>query len=463
MKLSFYCKDKAHLIISLGLLTAVTFITVLTSCHKEDFQDGSIPDAIAEYRTFYEEQMHNSGTKGYLRIPIRSPQWDKTAIRKWYRGYAAVTPLDYDKNYLIRSSTSPYNMNLSASSFLMVNKGRDGSMQGEIVYIIPDGLASQSDKGGQARFSGTIVTENLHGEFLAAYVCQPDGKVLRYGDSGATASPKQANSKGLECFIYELWFKTSIDGGETWSEPTLISSHTECYYIPDMYSETIADDYYDLGGGGSGDADEGGSSTPQSFRPLSADESEKLELARITISEDCAPNNVVNTVWGSLSFNVLGSISDPAQYNVSNNTITFRNSSDIKANNIIEEVFHAYQNAIYPGGTGQYSMHKPGFTNIEFEAKLFKDIYLYTELYVNGKDESIINGESGSIGFPNEPMGEYGAWVMQIAYEGFTLTLMKQYSTMLGYFNQYSLPYGGYLLPDLDTPLAIIQSNYGCN
>ena len=445
MELLLFCKNRAFLIISLALLTALAFIAVLTSCQKEDLQSDDIPDAIAEYRTFYEEQMHNSGTKGHPGIPRRSPKWGKAIIQNWYRGYAAVAPLDYDENYYIRTSTSPYNMNLAASSYLMVNKGRDGSMQGEIVYLIPDGLDSQPEKRGQSRFSGTIVAENLHGEFLAAYVSQPDGSVLRYGASDATASPKQANTKGFECIIYEFWQKTSIDGGETWSEPTLLYSRTECYYTPDSYNETIADDYYDLGGGGG--------VTPQSSRPLSATESETLESVRITISEDCAANNVVNSVWSSLSFNVKPSISTPAQYNLTNNTITFRNSSDINGNNILEEIFHAYQNTIYPGGTGQYSMGKPGYTNIEFEAKLFKDIYtvLYDGMW------------SACIGFPGSIEKTYMDWVTDITGEGFTPALMEQYSTMLGYFNQYSVDYGGYLLPDIDTPLAIIQSRYGCN
>lgn len=450
MKLSFYCKDKAPLIISLALLTALAFITVLTSCHKEDLQDGSIPDAIAEYQTFYGEQMHNTGTKGHSMIPRRSPQWGKATIQKWYRGYAAVTPLDYEENYFISSSASPYNMDLQASSFLMVNKGRDGSMQGEIVYIIPDGLACRSVKGGQSRFSGTIVVESLHGEFLSAYVCQPDGSVLRYIDSGATTSPKKEDSKGLDCYIYELWQKTSIDGGETWSDHRLISSHTECYYIPDMYTLTIADDYYNLGGGGAG------GSTPQSFRPLSTDETQKLESVRIALSNDCATNNVVNTVWGSLSFNVNGSISNPAQYNPNNNTITFRNSSSINANAILEEVFHAYQNTVYPGGTTQYSQYKPGWTNLEFEAKFYKDIYLWTASSGTGS-------YNAGIGFPDSIMNEYANWVIDVAAEGFTPSLMEQYSTMLGYFNQYNSEYGGYLLPGIDIPLAILQSKSGCN
>jgi len=461
MKLSFYCKDKAHLIISLALLTALTFIIVFTSCQKEDLQDGSIPDAISEYRTFYEEQMHSSETKSYSSIPRRSPKWKKATIQKWHRSYAAVTPLDYEGNYLIRSSSSPYNMNLQASSFLMVNKGRDGSMQGEIVYLIPDGQSSRSDKGGQFRFSGTIVVENLHGEFLAAYICQPADSVMHFVNSEGKASLKKTNTESLDCWTYELWQETSIDGGETWSEPTLISSHTECYYIQDdmaddYYDPGGANDYYDLGGGGDGD------SPSQSFRDLTATESEKLESVRISISQDCATNNVTNTVWSSLGFNVDGSISDPAQYNVTNNTISFRNSSSIQGINILEELFHAYQNTIYPGGTGQYSRFKPGWTNLEFKAKLFKDIYVYTELFVNG-NESIFNNLSGNINFPQQQMGEYQAWIYQIAVNGFTPTLMQQYSTMLGYFNQYSTFYGGYLLPNLDSPLAIIQSKSGCN
>ncbi|MBW1613341.1 MAG: hypothetical protein JRJ57_05065 [Deltaproteobacteria bacterium] len=445
MKLSFYCKDKAYQIISLGLLTALVFMTVLTSCNKENLQDSSIPDAISEYQSFYEEQMQSSETKGHSNIPRKSPIWEKATIKNWRRGYAAVIPIDYEKNYIIRSTTSPYTMRLQASSFIMINKGRDGSMNGEIVYLMPNGQANQSEKTGQSSFSGTIVTESLHGEFLASYICKPDGTVMHYVNSDGRTSLKKTNTKGLDCWTYELWQITSIDGGETWSDPILISSHTECYYTPDIYYFEIADDYNDLGGGGG--------SSSQSFRPLTTDESEMLESVRINISQDCATNNVVNSVWSDLSFNVNSSIATPAQYNSSNNTITFRNSTSINANAILEEVFHAFQNTIYPGGIGQYSMNNTGFTNIEFEAKLFKDIYtaLYSGVW------------SGNIGFPDPYMEQYSNWVYDIAMEGFTQDLMEQYNTMLGYFNQFNAFYGGYISPELNTPLAIIQSKEGCN
>lgn len=278
MKVLFFLHNKAHLIIILSLLPALAFTTVLTSGHKENIQDGSVPDTITVYRTFYEEQMRNTETKGHSMIPLRSPQWEKAAIQKWYRGYAAVMPLDYEENYFIRSSTSPYSFTLGGISFLMVNKGGDGSMQGEIVYIIRDGMTSRSVTGGQSRFSGTILVESLHGEFLSAYVCQPNGSVLHYINSGASPSPQKEASEGLDCYIYELWQKTDKDGGETSSNPIRISYRNECYFIQEPYSKTVACAYYYLG--------EGGDVLPPPPRPLSADELKILESVRRSLSKD---------------------------------------------------------------------------------------------------------------------------------------------------------------------------------
>ena len=450
MKLLFFCKNKAKLFFSHAILVSLAFIAVLISCQKEDIQDGSIFDAITEYRVFYEEQMLKGATIGHPNIPRRSPQWEKATIQKWYRGTAAVTPLDYGANYFIRTSTSSYSMDLGAASYLMVNKERNGSMQGEIVYLIPDGQSGQSDKGKKSRFSGTIVTENLKGEFLSAYVCQPDGSVLHYAPSDTTASLKNANSKeSLECWIYEVWQRASSDGGKTWTLPTLISSRTECYYFPDQYSMASAYDDFVLGGGGGGDP----SSPSQSFRPLSVVETQNLENVRIELSEDCATNKVLNAVWNGLNFNVNGSIENSAQYDCPTNTITFQSSSSINKNAILEELFHAYQKTVYPDGTCQYSLNTPGYTNIEFEAKVFKDIYTVT----------YGGGLSGNIGFSSTFFDEYRDWVLDIGNNGFTPALMEQYCTMLGYFDLYNSYYGGYLLPGLDRPQAIIQSKVDCN
>ncbi len=409
--------------------------------------------------------MSKNVTEDHSTIVLRSPKWEKAQIKKWHRGYAAVVPLNYEGNYSITSSTSPYSFNPEAVSFLMINKSEDGSMQGEIVYIIRDKLVVPSDLGEQHCFTGTILIEDLHGEFLVAHVYNPGRGVLSYGNPNTTISSKPIDSKGIDCYIYEWWQKTSIDGRQTWSEPVLLSSRVVCRYYVDFSIEAAYNDaYFDLGGGadaGETEDEDGGYYFPQAPRPLDSREIEMLNLARNDLTKDCATNKIINTVWGGIIFNVDGSITTPAQYNVATNTISFRNSDAINANNILEELFHAYQNTVYPGGIGQYSRYRPGNTNIEFEAKLFKDIYCYTKQQVN--DQVIPCGTSATNGFPGPVVNLYMNWVIDIAFQGFTPALMEQYKTMLGYFNQYNVEYGGYLVTSLNTPLAIIQSKLGCN
>lgn len=63
---------------------------------------------------------------------------------------------------------------------------------------------------------------------------------------------------------------------------------------------------------------------------------------------------------------------DLANYNPNNKSLKFRNYSSITSGNLKEEFFHSFQDAYYPGGTSQYM--NTGRENIEFEAKVFKDI-----------------------------------------------------------------------------------------
>ena len=158
-------------------------------------------------------------------------------------------------------------------------------------------------------------------------------------------------------------------------------------------------------------------------------------------------------MWNGLNFNVDGSISNPAKYNCAINTITLKSGSSINKNAILEELFHAYQNTIYPEGTCQYHLGTPGYTNIEFEAKVFNDIY--SKLY-GGMT-------SGNVNFPPLLFDEYETWITNNAYEGITQAFREQYNTMLGYFNEYNSFYGGYLLPGFGSPNAMIQSKVDCN
>ncbi|MDY0142849.1 MAG: hypothetical protein RBR97_13245 [Bacteroidales bacterium] len=432
-------------ILSLGILAI--------SCHKEEPLDQDVSKTlIEESRTFYDIQMSeinsSMGIKGQHQIPKRNPKWEKAAVMPLSMGNGVVAPLDFEDHNFVRTTISPYDMPLEDASYLMMYKNEDGAMQGEIVYLLPDGQSTETKSGQKSDFSGTIIVQNLQGDIKKGYIHNPDGSIT--GFLPADSLP----SKSSTCFTFEIWQIKSSDGGDTWSSPELISSHTECFGVTLPSMETGDgggggggyDDYVSGGGGTSG------TTTQPTSRPLTSTEKSTLNQLKSQLSTDCANGKVVSKVWNGMKFAVNGSISTPAQWDLNSNTITFQ-SGNFQFTELMEELFHAYQNTVYPGGIGKYSQGKPGNTNIEFEAKLFKDIY--TALYGGAWN--------ASIGFPDSYMKLYQDWVFLISEEGFTPALMGQYNTMLGYFNQYSHGYGGYLLSSLNTPLAIIQSKSGCN
>ncbi len=59
-------------------------------------------------------------------------------------------------------------------------------------------------------------------------------------------------------------------------------------------------------------------------------------------------------------------------YDPRDKSIKFKNNSTITKENLKEELFHAWQDAYYEGGIYQY--RETGKVNIEFEAKVFKDL-----------------------------------------------------------------------------------------
>lgn len=89
----------------------------------------------------------------------------------------------------------------------------------------------------------------------------------------------------------------------------------------------------------------------------------------------------------------------PAGYNPSTNTIMFKTITDMAENRVIEELLHAGQNRIYPGGIEQYLFK--GLPNIEFEVRFFRDLV------------DCVNGDY--FGAAESPYNElYGAWVYEL-------------------------------------------------
>lgn len=91
----------------------------------------------------------------------------------------------------------------------------------------------------------------------------------------------------------------------------------------------------------------------------------------------------------------------PGAYNPSKNVIILKTGETLTSNIMHEELIHAGQNRIYPGGITQY-VAKAGTPNIEFEAKLTQDIISY------------IAGGYFSLGAGNDNLAEYIQWVMNL-------------------------------------------------
>lgn len=133
---------------------------------------------------------------------------------------------------------------------------------------------------------------------------------------------------------------------------------------------------------------------------------------------------------------------DPAAYSPGTKSIIFRSLGTITSENLKEELFHAWQDAFYPGGTAQYATI--GKVNIEFEAKVFKDIMAFGCCYIFTNPDNI----------PSNIRSEYESWISKIKNNQFTIT-DSEYIFWLQMFNQYHPEYSSSIMSNLNSPSAL--------
>lgn len=113
-------------------------------------------------------------------------------------------------------------------------------------------------------------------------------------------------------------------------------------------------------------------------------------------------------------------------------------------------MFHAYQDIYYQGGISQYS--NTGEVNIEFEAKLYKDVTTVLEIGCC----SAFNDYSNA---PENIKDQYFKWVERIAENPSELT-SQDYLSWLKLFNQYHPKYSSPIHADLKAPEALYSIFY---
>ena len=125
--------------------------------------------------------------------------------------------------------------------------------------------------------------------------------------------------------------------------------------------------------------------------------------------------------------------------------ITFANTESITSASLKEERFHAWQDAYYEGGIAQYA--KVGKVNIEFEAKVFKDI-------IESPNHSCCWAFMEANDFPENLSTEYSLWIYDIRESIITLQ-DTDYQKWLNFFNQHNTIYYSPMQDNLSTPKVI--------
>lgn len=119
-----------------------------------------------------------------------------------------------------------------------------------------------------------------------------------------------------------------------------------------------------------------------------------------------------------------------------------------------EELFHAYQNYTVPGGTAQYLGSTPGHANIEFEAKVARDIMQYID-QISGGD---------AVPDPNYTTWIEGSTNNFTKYPtSFSSSMQSSYYTYMAEFVQGNPGYSSTSIDPTMTPISLINLSNSSN
>ena len=377
----------------------------------------------------------------------------------------------------------------SRTRFVIQTDEETGSTRGFMMTVIPDeeylaagGSIDSIDYYNRGTdFSGLIVFNHLDGSFANAWEYE-DGKTLqgyipqREQGSGTSSLKAFAQIEYLICTDTYLTFKgnTSYVRSNCWYSTETI------WYYEDYYSSqrdyelsNFEEREYSGGSGGSSSGSSAGKGEylpyePETECPLSNSIIRKNNLNPTQaflledaldelILEHCFQESVYDNLVSNgmkINFDIKKSNGSPAFYDPSNKTIYFRDNASINSEAVKEELFHVFQDCYYSGGILQYGT--TGKVNIEFEAKLFKDIAK------SSLDVCCYAFRLTGI-IPSNVIDDYRDWVYSIRDNPKKLT-DAMYQKFLKLYNTYDPEYSSPTSPTLNKPSAIreILQNSEC-
>jgi len=410
------------------------FLVLLFSCSKEELVETEITDEtclsddefnnefIMQAQVFFENEVKNSvdtctnkGNESSARKLIeKNLLWEQAYVKELSFGTGIVIPVKYETELYVPKGSS--SVTLSQLTYVLIYLNHQGKMKAELVSTLPDEAYCSSDSS-DLPFTGLVMVEDWHGNYIKGF-WHKEGQI-------ENIRLKEGNNKtdSETCIVTEYYDCVSYDGGYFWT-CSLYDYDQTCF----SGTGGLGGEEYTPGGGGSNTGNK-----PSIPNDLSATELELLNMAKIKLLTGyCANNKVINSVWSSLKFKINPKLGYDAKYYPSSNTIEFLNGSSISNTTVLEEVFHAYQNVFYSGGTEQYL--NEGKVNIEFEACLYRDLWAIVA------DEPLKLERM----LPLNLRRSYKVWITEIQAFGFTEKSLEDYSYWLEKF--------GNCFPDYNTP-----------
>lgn len=162
------------------------------------------------------------------------------------------------------------------------------------------------------------------------------------------------------------------------------------------------------------------------------------------VDKDCMQKTLYDALVGKnvkMDFRLYSNPKEdsaPASYDPRDKSLKFKDNNSITKENLKEELFHAWQDADYLGGTAQYGKDSqgnklPGYVNIEFEAKVFKDLIMemgvLSAFFKQETDEE------------QEIHREYVKWIESIKENTSILMDTQKYNKWVDLFNIHNPDY----------------------
>lgn len=374
------------------LVLFLSFLLFL-SCEQLPLESISFGKEITirEAKIWFESTSHeNSHTD--RNFNIKKVLWSEAYPFDFGFAKAIVVPLEYAQNRFAHLDLKKNNLaapeltSINEWNALLIYKVDGGIMQEEVLTVIPDVayLANSDWRVKKFPFEGMLLINDWQGKFKNGFVFE-NGTITRQVISSENA---RLNDFIPSC-VYIDWF--SCPGGVTAPSPqcTYLYTNTQCSMIwtPGGGGGGGSGGFGGYGvwvngggggnGGGSGSGGGGGVSAITNNNTLNPGDKEMLEdryqefLNRGCLNEKMSEHFVSNGI--KFDFNYNPALPAPAAFApAGQSSIYFRDSPSIQQDALSEELFHAYQHSYYQGGITQY--YEQGLPNIEFEAKLYKDI-----------------------------------------------------------------------------------------